>query len=255
MAALVGRAGTKKKENTVKREKREKIRYNVLLVPDKSAETVRQFSISMLTVKIFMGGIILLIAAALLYCVALTRELNDAKSSMLLLQIQVEGLTKQKELLISQKVEQKEKIETLSDTLNEKVQQEEQREAEIAKTYVPSGNPVKGTASYDETESELEGNPIAKFHVAPDTSVTATANGMVSEVHGSGTAGYIVIIDHGNGYFSVYRNGTTPKVKEGADVTKETEIFHIEAGKEEFGYQIIQNDKYIEPLSLMEAYG
>lgn len=242
-------------EDRTETGKRQKVKYNVLLVPDRSTEAVRQISINLQMIKMFMAAVILLIMAALIYCVVLTRELNESKGNVLVLQIEIESLTRQKEMLISQKVEQNKKIAVLNDTLNDKMQQEEQREAEIAKTYIPSGFPVKGTASYDETEVELEGNPIAMFHVPVGTSVTATANGVVSSVEGSNATGYVVTVNHGNGYITIYRNGTQPKIKEGADVTKETEIFHIETGNENLGYQILEKDKYIDPLSFMEVYG
>ena len=63
------------------------------------------------------------------------------------------------------------------------------------------------------------------------------------------------MVDHGNGYFSVYRNGSKPKVEVGETVTVETELFDIQNGNETLGYQIINNNAYIDPLSLMEIYG
>lgn len=236
-------------------KKREKIKYNVLLVPDSGTESVKQLTINLQVIKIFFGAIALLILAVLLYCVAITRELNESKSNMLVLQVQISDLTRQNEWLISQKAEQQEKITILSDTLNDKVDQEKKREEEIAKTYIPSGFPVKGTASYSENETVFEGNPIAYFQAGQGTSVTATANGTVTSVAGSDLSGYIVMIDHENGYFTVYRNGAKPKVKEGDEVTNTTELFKIETGNEEIGYQIIENEKYIDPLSLMEIHG
>lgn len=235
--------------------KKEKVKYNVLLVPDKATETVKQLSINLQIIKLFLAAVALLMLAALVYCVVLTRELDASKKNTLVLQIQIDSLTRQNEMLISQKVEQKEQITELSDTLNDKVQQEEIRAAEIAKSYIPSGFPVKGTVSYSETETQLEGNPIALFYVAPGTSVTATAKGTVSSIVANRETGYIVTVDHGNGYFTVYRNGGQPRVKEGAEVTDDTELFEIEAGHEGLGYQIIENDNYIDPLSLMEIYG
>ncbi len=44
-------------------------------------------------------------------------------------------------------------------------------------------------------------------------------------------------------------------MKEGDEVTTSTELFTIDAGHEQLGYQIIENDAYIDPLSLMEIYG
>ena len=67
--------------------------------------------------------------------------------------------------------------------------------------------------------------------------------------------GYLVMIDHDNGYFSVYRNGAKPKVREGDVVTDTTELFSIEEGYEDLGYQIIENESYINPLDFMEIHG
>lgn len=236
-------------------KKKEKVKYNVLVVPDTGTEAVRHLSVNLQVVKTFLGAVVLLVIAALLYCVILTRELNASKDNMLVLQVQISDLTRQNEWLISQKAEQQEKITILSDTLNDKVDQEKKREAEIAQSYVPTGFPLKGKASYSESETEYEGNPIARFHAAQGTSVVATANGTVSSVAGSDLSGYIVMIDHENGYFTVYRNGAKPEVEEGDAVTSSTVLFKIDALNEDLGYQIIENEEYIDPLSLMEIYG
>ena len=101
----------------------------------------------------------------------------------------------------------------------------------------------------------LEGQPYAEFVAAQGTVVIATAEGIVSSIAGDDASGYIVMVDHGNGYFSVYRNGSKPKVEVGETVTVETELFDIQNGNETLGYQIINNNAYIDPLSLMEIYG
>ena len=83
----------------------------------------------------------------------------------------------------------------------------------------------------------------------------ATANGTVSSIAGSADAGYIVMIDHNNRYDMIYRNNAEPRVKEGDSVTNETTLFHIETGNETLGYQIIQDEKFIDPLRLMDISG
>ena len=65
--------------------------------------------------------------------------------------------------------------------------------AEIAKSYIPTGYPVKGSASYSESETELDGNPIAVFQASPGVSVIATANGEVSSIAGDDAVGFIVM--------------------------------------------------------------
>ena len=157
-------------------------------------------------------------------------------------------LTAEKEVL-------QEEVFALNKTMDEKIRQEEEREAELAKSYLPTGFPIKGRASYDEQENILDGNPAVIFHATSGTSVTAAANGTVSCIEEREAMGYLVMIDHDNGYFSVYRNGTKPKVQEGDVVTDTTELFRIEEGYEDLGYQIIENKSYINPLDFMEIHG
>ena len=234
--------------------KKEKVRYHVLFVSDKDKEAVR-FSVSLGVLVTFFMAVVFVTIAALAYCFILTGELDQSNTAALHLMAQVDELAEQNAAMLVENEELQEKVEILSDTVNGKVQKEQEREAEIAKSYVPTGFPMKGTASYSESETEFDGNPIAVFHASQGTSAIATANGEVASIAGDDVAGYIVMVDHGNGYYSVYRNDTKPKVKEGDAVTNMTVIFDMEAGHETLGYQIIENDQFIDPLSLMETYG
>lgn len=242
--------------------KGKKVRYSVLVVSEGTKGTDRHFSTSLGVFVVFLAAAAILTIAALSYCFVLAGELSRANDQAALLETRVAELVRQNEDLLAQKVEVakeneelQKKVEIFSDTINGKVQQEKEREAMIAQAHLPTGFPLRGTASYKAEETELEGNPIAVFHASQGTSVVATADGTVSSIAGDAGAGYIVMIDHGNGYYSVYRNGAVPKVKEGDSVTNATELFSIETGKEDLGYQIIENERYIDPLSFMETYG
>ena len=236
-------------------EQRGRVKYNVLFVPNEDSKGVKHFAVKLDVIILFCMAIAFLVIAALAYCIIVTSELNNANNNTLMLKNQVDTLTQKNTELTTENEVLLEKVAILSDTVNDKVQKEEEREAEIVKSYIPTGFPLKGTASYNEEDTTLEGNPIALFQASQGTSVIATANGKVSSVAGSAEAGYIVMIDHGNGYFSVYRNSSEPKVKEGDEVTSDTELFLIGKGHEELGYQIIENNTYIDPLELMEIYG
>lgn len=200
-------------------------------------------------------GIVLIVIMVWVYCHYLSSHLAEANQSANELREQIEELEKENEDLKNRNEELNEKVSILSDTINSKVKEEEEREAEIARAYTPTGFPLKGTATYKEDETSLDGQPIAIFEASQGTAVIATAQGTVSSIAGSEQAGYIIMVDHGNGYYSVYRNGSKPNVKEGDEVTTSTELYTIEAGHEELGYQIIENDAYINPLDLMEIYG
>lgn len=200
-------------------------------------------------------GIGILFLAAIIYCYYLTAHVLEASNKIETLSLELEEVTEERDLLADENEELKEKVSILSDTVNSKVKQEEEREAEMAKVYIPTGFPLQGTAAYNEEKTTLDGQPIAEFEAGQGTSVIATAQGTVSSIAGDASAGYIVMVDHGNGYFSVYRNGSKPKVEVGEEVNTSTKIFVIESGSETLGYQIIQENEYIDPLSLMEIYG
>lgn len=242
-------------EKSVEKGNNKKINYHILFMPDDDSAAVKKLSVKTEVIIGFFAGTAFLIIAALTYCLILATELSSANKSISNLRTQLQDIMEQNDLLVSENEELQEKVAILSDTVNDKVQQEEERVAEQAQSCIPSGFPLKGTAAYNENETELDGQPIAYFEVAPGTGVIATANGTVSSIAGSSTSGYIIMVDHGNGYFSVYRNGSKPKVSEGDEVTKATELFVIEAGQERLGYQIIEENQYINPLELMEIYG
>jgi murein DD-endopeptidase MepM/ murein hydrolase activator NlpD len=193
----------------------------------------------------------LVVVLLFIYCIILSGRISKANNEAEELSVKVDELTQENLSLQNENEVLQEKVSILSETLNEKVQQEE----ETAQTYVPKGFPLKGTASYNEDETQLDGNPIAVFHAAKGTSVIAAGNGTVTSIEKTDEGIYVISIDHGNGYVSVYRNGSKPKVSEGDEVTKSTELYDIEEGNEELGYQIIQDGEYIDPLELMEIYG
>lgn len=242
-------------DKSVKKSNNKRINYHILFMPEDDSTAVKKLSVKIEMLVVFFAAIVFLIIAALTYCLILAGELSDANKSILELKTQVQEITEENNLLVAENEELQEKVAILSDTVNDKIQQEEERVAEQAQSCIPSGFPLKGTAAYNENETELDGQPIAYFEVAQGTGVIATANGTVSSIAGNSTSGYIIMVDHGNGYFSVYRNGSKPKVSEGDEVTKATELFVIEAGQERLGYQIIEENKYINPLELMEIYG
>jgi septal ring factor EnvC (AmiA/AmiB activator) len=233
---------------------KDRIKYNILFVPDKVSEGVKNFSIKFDTLVIIILAVIFVVVAALMYGIIMSREYRNVNKEVDELNQQIETLNEENLALQNENDELQEKMAILSSTINEKVQQQEQIEAEIAQAYIPNGFPIKSTATYNEDETELDGNPIAIFHASEGTSVTASASGTVESVE-STASGYIVTIDHGNGYKSIYRNAAKPKVVQGDTVTSDTEIFRIAAGSEELGYQVTLDGEYLDPLELMEIKG
>lgn len=253
---------TKEKESKFNmKEKIPKNNFKMFLVTEGASGKERRVPIPVKFVAIVTVAIILIIGAIAAYSHYLSNHILASNITMTELRDEIDALntelaSEQEKYVALEKVneELQEKVMILSTTINEKLQEEAQREAEIAKTYVPSGFPIQGTATYSLTQME-DGSTVVVFETVEGTSVVATANGTVSSIAGNESVGFIVMVDHGNGYFSVYRNKAVPKVEEGDTVNIETEIYKILSGKEELGYQIIENGVYIDPMSLMEVYG
>lgn len=232
------------------KDENKQMNYKVLFPEDNHAVAKKTFARKEMLVLAF-AAVTFLLLAEFIHSSVLSGELERANISISELNVQLEEIKTENKQIVLENEELQEKVEILSDTVNVG----ERQAKALAQSRVPSGFPVKGTASYDGDKTELDGQPIANFAVSPGTGVIATANGTVSSIAGSAGSGYIIMVDHQNGYYSVYRNGSAPKVGEGDEVTKATELFVIETGHEYFGYQIIQENQYINPLELMETYG
>ena len=85
--------------------------------------------------------------------------------------------------------------------------------------------------------------------------MVATAPGTIKEVReAEGEVSYVVI-DHGNGYVTTYRNLGSPIVEEGSQVVKGVALFLVGEENTETGYSIRKDDNYIDPLELIEIKG
>ncbi len=185
-----------------------------------------------------------------------------------------------------EKKELSEKVTLLSNQLAVRIEEEEAE----AQKKVPSGLPVSGkvitiesepvivatevegtgleheTAAVEETGVEdenvdgIETNiveqeiPTVVFGVKKDTLIVAAGAGVVQSVEELAEGTY-VMIDHGNGYVSVYLFSGTPKVKVGDEVLRGTLLFEVTSNNAKFSFQILENGDYVNPMDLMEIRG
>ncbi len=239
--------------------RKRKITYTIILTSDSPAAHHRRMHIKTgalafvaFVASITMGGYI---------------ERN-AKQLEQLVQMKAENetLTAEKESLAG-------KISSLEETLSRKEEQEHELVAAHEETYIPKGFPMSGAAQIKEEdtaadtgeEADEEENTLkveAKeewkeliFVAAEGTKVVATAPGTVKEVReAEGEVSY-VIIDHGNGYVTTYRNLGSPIVEEGSQVVKGVALFLVGEDNTETGYSIRKDEDYVDPLELIEIKG
>lgn len=182
-----------------------------------------------------------------------------------------------------EKKELSEKVTLLSNQLTAWIEEEEAQ----AQKKVPTGLPVSGKVitiesepiiiatepegtGQEETDDEATENdgetaddeetvveqeiPTVVFGVKKETQIVAAGAGEVKSVE-SGADGTSVMIDHGNGYVSVYLFKGNAKVKVGDEVLRGTLLFEVTSNNAKFSFQILENGNYVNPMDLMEIHG
>lgn len=142
-------------------------------------------------------------------------------------------------------------IAALSDTVNQKTQHEETLMAVLENQKIPSEYPLTGSASIDNSTN----GEICVFNATLGATVIATAGGVVTAINDDSEYGHNVWVDHGNGYVTIYRNQGDVIVKLGDEVAHGTTIFVIGSKNTKFGYQIMKDDVYIDPMDMLSISG
>ena len=184
-----------------------------------------------------------------------------------------------------QKVELSEKVTLLSNQLTVLIEAEEAQ----AQKQVPSGLPVSGKIITIESEpvlivaTEIEGTgvvseengtmaenagadgqdgenivtqeiPTVVFGVKKGTQIVSAGAGVVSHIESSNN-GTTIVIEHGNGYKTVYLFKGTAKIKMGDEVLRGTLLFEVTSNNAEFSFQIMLDGSYVNPMDILEIRG
>lgn len=266
-----------------KQKQKKKIKYTLMVISDSAEGRIRQFMLGQKVITAALVFLLLLAAAGIGYVAYAGINLERTLEANQTLYTKITDLATENEQLTVQNTELSENVTLLSDTINEKVQREE----ENAEKSIPSGFPLAGAASIQES-SEIEPieaaeedgeqpdeaggqpeedgeqqeevppeeeKPIVVFSASTGTSVIVTGNGVVEAIEADEEYGNLIRVNHGNGYVSVYRNPSPVKVKTGDEITKGTMLIEMTTENEKLGYQIMKDGEYIDPLELMEIYG
>ena len=144
------------------------------------------------------------------------------------------------------------KVTVMSDTINQMVAEEEALTAQIDRFSTPTLLPITGSATIEEITEE---EPMNIFNAAEGAVVVATAVGTVSEVAEDADFGFRVVVEHNNGYVTVYRNKGEPVVAAGDSVSQGGTLFVVENRNTRLGYQIMKDGIYMDPATIMEIKG
>lgn len=242
----------------VNRQKKNRKQYTFMILTNGSREKVRKIRISSRVLDTLIVVFLLVLAIA-------TYGITHAPDSLSVSAIsskKVEELTNQNLELTQQNTELTNKVAILSDTINQKIEEENKEQQEKAEKSMPTGFPLSGTASMTEANANEAAGPggahvpMIIFESGAGTNVISTGDGTVSYVGTDDTDyGNMIKIDHGNGYVSVYRNGASARVSEGDEIPRGTVLFQIDENSTRLGYEIFNDDKAIDPLELLEIAG
>ena len=232
--------------------RKRKTNYMLMLFMDSKEGRIRQMGFGPLLVEsvVFIGLTVVVVLAVICYRSDKKIEVLSAETERQ--KQNIEELTEEKADLVSLREELLNKVTILSDTINQKVEEEEALEQERAQAHMPVGFPLSSSASLEEAEGE---NPMVKLTGSEGSSVIASADGLVISI--TTDSGYLhcIKIDHGNGYNSIYRNDGDVMVKEGDEIVRGAILYVIGEDNTELGYQIMYEEKYIDPMGLINIDG
>lgn len=230
-----------------------------MLFVDSKEGRIRQMGIEPNVVESVAATVVAIIAVLVILCIinghridALKEERTANREEIENQAAQISELQEENADLISLREELTDKVTILSDTINQKVEAEEAQEQERAQAHMPVGFPMSSSASLSEAGGE---DPMVKLNGSVGSSIIASADGTVISI--TTDSGYLhcIKIDHGNGYNSIYRNDGDVMIKEGDEVVRGAILYVIGEDNTELGYQITYDEKYIDPMDLINIDG
>ncbi len=144
------------------------------------------------------------------------------------------------------------KLTILSETVNLNVAEIQNLTEALDRYTSPILLPLTGSATIEVPNEE---EPKCVFYAADGALIIAAANGVVSELTEDSELGYKVVIEHEDGYRTVYFNAGEPKVKVGDEVRQGATLFVVETINSKLVYQIEINGVYVNPMDVMQISG
>ncbi len=233
-----------------KKKKRKGISsYTVMLIPD-TTDSSEAFQISFDTIVRWVIGILALIAIAV--CLVISMFLKSHRSVY-----GSGGFIDQITALEEENKALREKLENLPPLEETTAADEVEKKDPVKKvrTDVPGVLPIDGTATIvtDPFEDADEHEYRLVFMTLSDSYIIATADGKVSKITSDGVMSDTVIIDHNNGYRSVYGFDAELLINEGDEVKQGEKIAY--SGDKDFlvCYEIFYGGDPVDPAGIDDS--
>ena len=239
-------------QQNAKAKRQRKHNYTLMLFVDSKEGRIRQMGIGPTVIEsVAIVCLIILLALAVL-CAVRGNQVEELQKINQSQADRIVELEEENTDLIALREELTDKVTILSDTINHKVEEEEALEEAQAQAHMPVGFPMSSSASLEEAGTD---EPMVKLNGTEGNSVIASADGTVISITTDTSYLHCIKIDHGNGYVSIYRNDGDAMVKEGDEVVRGAILYVIGEENTELGYQITYDDKYMDPMELINIDG
>jgi len=224
----------------------------VLLIREKKDGTTRQDHIK--TPVLILSTIFILFTVIALCTVLLTVYTTNRFYTAAEYEETVDELSTEINDLHRENYDLRNKLSILSETVATKVALEEVKNEEIFDISLPKGFPLGGSGAATFLEEEEDEFTLIINASEGNTIITAGA-GIVESIEPDERYGTRIIIDHQNGYKSVYLNSGQPLVRQGEELGRRYILFLVGNNNNVLGYQVLEEDKQIHPLDVMEISG
>lgn len=228
-------------------------RFALLLVTEKDDGTMKQHTISSALVEVAAAVLFMIAVAVICKFIYDGITLKEARQEIVNQIITINNLTDENEALSVENSTLSNKVTVLSEAVSMKVATEDAISQEMVENAMPKGFPLSsGNTTMEEVE---EGEPMLVFTAVQGVNVVTSGTGTVVSVSADEEYGNRIIIDHGNGYQSIYRNSGAALVKNGESLGKGYILFSIGEENQELGYQIMKDEEYIDPMMIIDING
>lgn len=227
-------------------------KFALLLVTERKDGTIKQHTIGSALLELILGVFFLAVVAVVCKFVYDGIVIKDARKEIVTQIVMINNLTDENEALSVENSTLSNKVAVLSETVSKKAATEDAISRETVENALPKGFPLSGSAAMEEAGDE---ELMLIFSASPGVNVITSGTGTVVSVDADEEYGTKVIIDHGNGYQSVYRNNGTALVRNGEELGKGYILFSIEEENQKLGYQVLKDDVLIDPMQVIEING
>lgn len=229
-------------------------RYKVRILSHETEESIKEFTITKKQIRNIILATVVLVIGLIAWGVIMTMLFGDSGKEKEAVDAKLTEANNQIEQLTQQVQELEQKNTILSDTVNRKAEEEQTRLEEEAAMFYPNGIPVNGTVLYDAGTTD-DGVPYIEFTANAGSEVVAVGSGTVIMAQEHEDWGYIVQVDHGDGYVSSYQVREKPNVIVDDVVEKGDELFAVTRNDRTIIYKLTKDGVYINPEEIMEMYG